>query len=61
MDRVIHIADRFFKAIFTSSDFGFRPILSIATRIMQNPYLLFGAIFIIIGFSVSMIKRIIYS
>lgn len=64
MDRVIHIANKIFFDLFvgTSASQPYRGLIPrILSHILYSPYFYLGAIFLIIGFSVGILKRIIHS
>lgn len=63
MDNVLRVVSSLFGNIFVSSSYlsGISFLNYIILRIQAYPYLFLGVVLIIIGFSISIIKRLIHS
>lgn len=63
MENVLYVVSRFFIGFFERTSANDHSVFErvIWDGILTNPYLQFGAVFVIIGFAIGLLKRIIRS
>lgn len=61
MANILRVTERIFLSIFSDLAIPYVPIALVVERIVTNPYLLMGAVFLVIGFVVGIIKRLVTS
>lgn len=63
MANVLYVVSRFFIGFFERTSGNNHSVFErvLIDGIINNPYLLFGTVFVIIGFSIGVLKRIIRS